>query len=237
MSNGTSTSRSVISGLLLLLIGTPNVGAAADVTALIAPLLAAGERGLVGRVEGRAYAEARPGGEAMPYASVRVVLLPHSTALEAELEGIRKASRDSLDAYLEAEPKVAGARLAFERSLIGAGADQLIFGTSTDGKGAFHIQQVPEGAWMLLAWRETSHAKAPPAPKRREADRFKTRPQVLGHTTMTLWWRPVTVRAGGESTVRLHDRNEWMTAVREERRVPDQGPPTPPPTQQGAAPR
>ncbi|MDO8476567.1 MAG: hypothetical protein Q7W02_10305 [Candidatus Rokubacteria bacterium] len=205
--------------------------------ALVAPLLAARERGSLGSVEGRAYAEGRPGGEATPYVSVSVLLLPRSAAFEAELEAIKTHSRDSPDAYIEAEPKVSAARLAFERTLIDTGAGQLILGESSDSVGAFRFQRVPEGAWMLLAWRETPHAKRPPGPKRGEAERYKMRPRVFGQTTVTFWWRPVTVRAGEEATVRFHDRNEWMTGVREDRRVPDPDQPATPRTRQGAAPR
>jgi hypothetical protein len=222
---------------MLLLLGATSVASAGDVGALVAPFLAARERGSLGSVEGRAYAEGRPGGEAKPYASVSVLLLPRSAAFEAGLEAIKTHSRDSPDAYIEAEPKVSAARLAFERTLIDAGAGQLILRESSDSAGAFRFQLVPEGAWMLLAWRETPHAKRPPGPKRGEAERYRTRPQVFGHTTVTYWWRPVTVRAGEEATVRLHDRNEWMTGVREDRRIPDQGQPPTPRTQQGAAPR
>jgi hypothetical protein len=132
---------------------------------------------------------------------------------------------------------VSAARLVFERTLIDTGAGRLILGESSDSAGAFRFQRVPEGAWMLLAWRETTHAKRPPGPKRGEAERYRMRPQVVGQTTVTFWWRPVTVRAGEEATVRLHDRNEWLTGVREDRRVPDQGQPATPRTQQGAAPR
>lgn len=232
-----SGARSAVSGVMLLLLGATSAAAAGDVTAVVAPLLAARERGSLGSVEGRAYSEGRPGGEATPYASVSVLLLPRSPAFEAELEAIKTHSRDSPDAYIEAEPKVSAARLAFERTLIDTGAGQLIFGESSDGAGTFRFQRVPEGVWMLLAWRETLHAKRPPGPKRAEAERYKTRPQVFGQTTVTFWWRPVNVRAGEEATVRLHDRNEWMTGVREDRRIPDQGQPATPRTHQGAAPR
>lgn len=237
MTNRSSGGRSTVSGVLLLLLGVTSVAPAGDVTALVAPLLAARERGSLGSVEGRAYVEGRPGGEAKPYASVSVRLLPRSAAFEAELEAIKTHSRDSPDAYIEAEPKVSAARLAFERTLIDTGAGQLIFTQSSDGAGAFRFQRVPEGAWMLLAWRETPHAKRPPGPKRGEAERYRTRPQVFGQTTVTYWWRPVTVSAGEEATVRLHDRNEWITGVREDRRIPDQGQPPTPRRQQGAAPR
>jgi hypothetical protein len=237
MTNRSSGARVAVSGVMLLVLGVTSVVSAGDVAALVAPLLAARERGSLGSVEGRAYAEGRPGGEATPYVSVSVLLLPRSAAFEAELEAIKTHSRDSPDAYIEAEPKVSAARLAFERTLIDTGAGQLILGESSDGAGAFRFQRVPEGAWMLLAWRETPHAKRPPGPKRGEAERYKMRPQVFGQTTVTFWWRPVTLTAGEEATVRLHDRNEWMTGVREDRRVPDQGQPATPRTQQGAAPR
>jgi len=237
MTNRSSGARSAVSGVVLLQLAVSSVAAVGDVAALVAPLLAARERGSLGSVEGRAYAEGRPGGGATAYASVSVLLLPRSAAFEAELEAIKTHSRDSPDAFVEAEPKVSAARLAFERSLIDTGAGQLILGESSDGTGAFRFQRVPEGAWMLLAWREVPHAKRPPGPKKGEAERYKMRPQVFGQTTVTFWWRPVTVRAGEEATVQLHDRNEWMTGIREDRRVPDQSKPATPQTQQGAAPR
>jgi len=223
---------------MLLLLGVTSVASAGDVATLIAPLLAARDRGALGSVDGRAYAEGRRGGAAAtPYASVSVLLLPRSPEFEAELEAIKAHSRDSPDAYIGAEPKVSEARLAFERALIDTGAGQLIFGESSDGAGAFRFQRVPEGAWMLLAWREMPHTKRPPALKRSEAERFRTRPQVFGQTTVIYWWTPVTVKAGEEAAVLLHDRNEWLTGVREDRRAPDQGQPATPRTKQGAAPR
>ena len=238
MSRRGFNARSAASGVMLLLLGLTGAASAGDVVALVAPLLAARERGALGSVDGRAYAEGRRGGaEATPYASVSVLLLPRSADFEAGLEAIKAHSRDSPDAYIEAEPRVSAARLAFERALIDTGAGQLIFGESSDGAGAFRFERVPEGAWMLLAWRETPHAKRPLAPNRSEAGRYKTRPQVLGRTTVVYWWRPVTVKAGEEAAVRLHDRNEWFTGVREDRRAPDQDQPATPRTQQGAAPR
>ena len=222
---------------LVLLGGT--IAWAGDVAALVAPLLAARERGALGSVDGRAYEEGRRGGaEATPYASVSVLLLPRSADFETELAAIKAHSHDSPDAYIEAEPKVSAARLAFQKALIDQGAGQLILAAASDPSGAFRVQSVPEGAWTLLAWRETAHAnKRPAAPKRSEAQRYKTRAQVLGQTTVVFWWMPVTVKAGEGVPVRLHDRNEWMTGVREDRRVPDPNKPATPRTQQGAAPR
>src|SRR5260370_40066344 len=59
-------------------------------TALIAPYLAARERGAVGTVVGRAYAEAaRPGDSPRPYAAVSVLLLPRPLDSERPLDAIR----------------------------------------------------------------------------------------------------------------------------------------------------
>ena len=223
--------------VLVLLGGT--IASAGDVAALVAPLLAARERGALGSVDGRAYEEGRRGGaEATPYASVSVLLLPRSVDFEVELAAIKARSHDSPDAYIEAEPKVSATRLAFQQALIDRGAGQLILGETSDASGAFRFQRVPESAWTLLAWRETAHAiKRPAAPKRSEAGRYKSRPQVFGQTTVVFWSMPVTVKAGEGVTVRLHDRNEWLTGIREDRRVTDPAQPTTQRTQQGAAPR
>jgi hypothetical protein len=224
--------------LLLFLLGAAGRAPAADVAALVAPLLAARERGALGSIGGRAYAEPRAGAsEGMPYPSVSVLLLPRSADFEKELETIKSGSRDSVDAYVEAEPKLSAARLAFERAVIEAGAGLLLLGENSAEDGTFRFPRVPEGAWTLLAWRETPHAKRPVPLKRTEAERYKNRPQVFGQTVVVLWWMPVTVKAGEEITVRLHDRNEWMTAIREDKRVPAEGQPGLPQTQQGAAPR
>ena len=215
------------------------IASAGDVAALVAPLLAASERGALGSVDGRAYEEGRRGGAAaMPYTSVSVYLLPRSADFEGELAAIKARSHDSPDAYIEAEPKVNAARLAFQRALIDKGAGQFILSEISDASGAFGFRRVPEGAWTLLAWRETGHAKKrPAAPKRSEVQRYNTRPQVVGQATVIFWWMPVTVKAGEGATVRLHDRNEWLTGVREDRSVPVADQPASPRKQQGAAPR
>ena len=237
------SARSAASGVMLLLIGATSVASAGDVAALVTPLLAARDRGALGSIDGRAYAEGRRGVvEATPYASVPVLILPRSAEFEAQLEAIKAHSRDSLDAYIEAEPKVSAARQVFKRGPIDTGAGQLIFRESSDGAGAFRFQRVPEGAWTLLAWRETPHAKRPP---RSQAERDRApqgapsglRADDRGLTTVVYWYRPVTVKTGEEAVVRLHDRNEWLTGIREEGRAADQGQPATPRTQQGAAPR
>jgi len=206
-----------------LLFVSSGVAWSANVTDIMAPLLAARERGAFGTVDGRAYAEAQRGGteSTTPYTSVSVLLLPRAAEFDAELDGIKARYRESPDAFLEAEPKLSALRQAFERALIDAGGGHLLLGESSDATGAFRFLNVPEGAWTLLAWRETPHAKRPAMPKRGEASHYKERPQVFGYTTVVFWRVPVQVKAGEEVAVRLHDRNEWLTGTREDRRVPD----------------
>jgi len=224
--------------VICLLLGFAANAWAKDAAELTAPLLAARERGAFGSVDGRAYAEGQRGGaEPTPYPAVSVLLLPRSEEFEAEMEGIKASHRDSTDAYLEAEPKLSAARVAYERSIIDAGGGQLLLGESSDATGAFRFARVPEGAWTLLAWREMPHAKRPPALKTSEARRYKNRPQVFGYTTVVFWRIPIEVKAGEAVAVRLHDRNEWLTGTREDRRVPDPDQPTLQKGQPGSSPR
>jgi hypothetical protein len=224
--------------VICLLLGLAANAWAKDAAELTAPLLAARERGAFGSVDGRAYAEGQRGGaEPTPYPTVSVLLLPRSEEFEAEMEGIKASHRDSTDAYLEAEPKLSAARVAYERSIIDAGGGQLLLGESSDATGAFRFARVPEGAWTLLAWREIPHAKRPTALKATEARRYKNRPQVFGYATVVFWRIPIEVKAGEAVAVRLHDRNEWLTGTREDRRVPDPDQPALQKGQPGGSPR
>jgi hypothetical protein len=209
-------------GVPVLLLGASSVAWALTVADLMTPLMAARERGAYGSVDGRAYAEGQRGGaEPTPYPSVSVLLVPRSPDFDNELEGIKAGYRDTLDTYLEAEPKLRAAREAYERALIEAGGGHLLLGESSDAAGVFRFSRVPEGAWTLLAWRELPHPKAPSSLKAGEAKRYKSRARVFGYTTVVFWRMPIDVKAGEAVSVRLHDRNEWMTGEREDRRVPD----------------
>ena len=227
--------------VMLALLVVTSIASAGDMAEVMAPLLAARAREAFGSVDGSAYAEGQRGGaKPTPYPSVSVLLLPRSAEFEAELDRIKARFRDSPDAYIEAEPKLSAARLAYERALIDAGGGQLLLGESSDAAGAFHVARVPEGAWTLLAWREIPGAKRPPSLKPSDAQRYKNRPQIFGYTTVVLWRMPLQVKAGEEVAVRLHDRNEWLTGVREDRRIPDPNQPNAPigqPGRPGSAPR
>jgi hypothetical protein len=210
----------------------------ADLTALIAPYLAARERGAVGTMVGRAYAEAsRPGDPPRPYAAVSVLLLPRAPGFEGELADIKAARRDSPDRFVDADPKIRAARTAFERALIEAGAGALMKGDSTDGAGIFRFADVPEGAWMLLAWQEAGGKQTGSQSSRTDKAQFPNRSEVVASFTVVYWLLPLDVKAGEETQVRLHDRNQWLTAIREVRSVRDPEKRTAPGQQQGPSPR
>ncbi len=194
-----------------------------DLTALIASYLAARERGAVGTVVGRAYAEAaRPGDPPKPYAAVSVLLLPRSLDFEQQLAAIKAGSRDSPDRLVDADPKVRAALTALERALLDAGGGMLLKGDSTDGTGAFRLGDVPEGAWMLLAWQEIGGKQKGSQSAKSEALNFPTRSEVIGSSTVVYWLLPLLdVKTGEETQVRLHDRNTWLTAIRDVRSVRD----------------
>jgi hypothetical protein len=201
-----------------LLASIAFAAAAADLGNLIAPYLAAREQGAVGTVVGRAYAEAsRAGDPPRPYAAVSVLLVPRTPGFEGELAAIKAARRDSPDRFVDADPQIRATRTAFERALIEAGAGALMKGDSTDGTGIFRFADVPEGAWMLLGWQESGGKKTASRSSKSDAIQFPTRPEVVASFTVVYWLLPLDVRAGEETQVRLHDRNTWLTAIREVR--------------------
>ena len=211
---------------------------AADISAMTAPYMAARERKAVGVVVGRAYEEARrTGEEPKPYAGVSVLLLPDAGGLERELAAIKAGRRESPERFLEADPKVRAARASHERALIEAGAGALIKGEMTDEGGLFRLLDVPEGTWILLAWQETASRQKKPPPSRNDTARYPDRTEVVGSFTVIYWLVPIEVRAGEETQVRLHDRNVWLTAIREDRSARDPEKRVAPGKQQGANPR
>ncbi len=211
---------------------------AADISAMTAPYLAARERRAVGAVAGRAYEEARrTGEEPKPYAGVSVLLLPDAGGFERELAAIKAGRRESPERFLDADPKVRAARASFERALIEAGAGALLKGEMTDEGGLFRLPDVPEGAWTLLAWQETASRQKKAPVSKSDAMRYPDRTEVLGSFTVIYWLVPIEVKVGEETQVRLHDRNVWLTAIREDRSARDPEKRVAPGKQQGANPR
>lgn len=210
----------------ILLVSAGGAGASdAGLRALVAPYLEARERGAVGYVEGAAYAEPRAvTAPPVPWEGVSVMLLPHSADLEAELDAIKESLRDSVAGYVAASHRLIAAREGYERSLAATGGGELIRGEVSDALGRFRFTAVPQGRWLLVAWREVPHGVSTRRVPGSEASRFRENWERTGYVAVGYWRLDVEVRPGETASVSLFDRNGWMTAVREELRLPADAP-------------
>ncbi|HET8578355.1 MAG TPA: hypothetical protein VFO18_14765 [Methylomirabilota bacterium] len=201
---------------------------AGDPGEVVAPLLRAREAGALGEVRGQAWAEpARPGGPELPDPSVSVLLLPYSVAFEAQLDAVKASQRDSLGDLSAAGSRVETARAGYESALRFAGGGELILGEVADQQGRIRLTGVPAGDWLLLGWKEAGHSSTRFRMRSKDAKNFPDVPTGMGYTMMEYWRVRVTVRAGESTEVTLTDRNIWLTALKEERRYPDQPAPVP----------
>jgi len=202
-------------GLLLL------AGGSAPIPALDVPTEAyreAAAAGAVGTVAGRAVADPqRPGEPPASLADVSVTLVPRSSALLVELDRIRTQARREPDAFRSSARAVARARQDFERALAQAGTADLVRFTTVEPDGAFVLERVPAGAWVLIAQRAVFVSKPGAPPSRRERESFGPRPHLTGYYAVTIWLRTLSVRPGESESVELTDRNAWMRAIAEER--------------------
>ena len=194
---------------------------AADAPAAVAPYVAAGAGGEVGEVRGIAHVEGRrPREVPTPVEGVSIYLLPFSRRLAEELDEVKRTHRDGGRAYLESGPQLVEARERYERILLAAGGGTLIRGEVSDATGAFRFAEVPAGAWMLLAWKATAHPLTGKKLTGVEVRQFRDNAERTGYAAVTYWRASVDVAAGVTSEIVLRDRNEWMTAIEEERHVP-----------------
>jgi hypothetical protein len=210
--------RAAVLALLLL----ASSAEALDVS--VEPYRQARQTRALGVVTGRVYAEQRTlRVPARPMTGTTVTLLPRSEALLARLETLKAQSRESSTAYTAAAPAMRKAKEVYERELLHAGAPDLTPMVLVDGDGGFRIDDVPAGAWVLLAWYSTpvdvSTPKAKPREPRgpRERDLYQPQPRLHGFQSVTVWLREVSVRGGATVTVELTDRNGWFRGVVEER--------------------
>lgn len=190
---------------------------------------ALGERG---SVHGRAFEERRrPTAPDVPLAGVAVSLLPHSDAWLTGLDAIKRGSRDSMAAYREAAAAVRRSRDAYEKSLLEAGAGDLPQTVVADGEGAFKLDGLPAGQWVLFASRSTYVSKTAqprPAPGGVAAPQrppplptpFLPLDRLAGYHVVTYWLRPLTLGPGAPESVELTDRNAWFTGIVESREAP-----------------
>ena len=200
-----------------------------DARALVAPYLEARERGAVGEVGGDVHADAsRPADAPEPVAGVSVMLLPRSAALEAELDAVKRASRDSSWSFVAAAERLRLLRADYERALAMAGGGELVRGEVSDGRGRFRFDGVPAGGWLLLAWQEAPHRVSGRKVPRGVSGKFHDNWERTGYAAVTYWRMPVEVRAAESASVSLHERNGWLTVVREEQRLPAQTAPDTP---------
>jgi hypothetical protein len=191
-----------------------------DVTAFVAPYLRTRDEHAVGKVLGRAQGDpAHPTSPPVPYEGVSVMLLPQFPDFEDEVADIKAHLRDSLKTYMGAPAELSDARTVYERALLAAGGGELIRGEVSDAQGQVRLEGVPAGAWLLLAWREEPHPAKPPKLRPGDAAAFREIPVSAGYTTVTYWFRPLSVRAGETTLVDLNDRNVWLTGIREDIRV------------------
>jgi hypothetical protein len=146
-----------------------------------------------------------------------VTLLPRSEAVLARLEQLRERSRESSSAFTGAVPAMRRARDEYERRLWEAGAPDLTTIVVVDAAGAFRLDDVPAGDWMVIAWHSLPVEVPGAKMKSKERSLYRTQPRMRGFQSVTIWLRTVTVGPGDTTTLELTDRNAWFRGVIEER--------------------
>lgn len=180
--------------------------------------------GAVGTVTGHAREERRrPGEVEQPLVGTVVTLVPHSPALLARLEEIRTHARDSANAYRTSGRAIRLAREAYEKALWEAGGADFVRASVVDATGGFKIEDLPAGAWLLIATRSVFVERAAPRIAKRERETYAPALRLRGFSTVSVWVRELTVSAGRTEDVELVDRNVWFTGIEEERTL-DTGP-------------
>ena len=203
---------------------TGSIAPAGDRREPVAPYLRALEKNAVGTIEGEAFADPRkPSAPPTPFEGLSALVVPYAPDVEERLDAIKKRQRDSIASYTEAHSDVAAVRAAYEHDLLAAGGGELIRGGVVDAKGKLRLEGVPEGEWLLLAWREDTHAVKPAHTQSKDAGKFAEMPKLTGYGAVSYWRMRVSVKAGQVAEVQLSDRSVWLTAVREEYTYPASG--------------
>jgi hypothetical protein len=215
---------------LLQSLATIAVGpaAAVDLRGLVSPYLQAQESRTLGEIDARAHAQPRrASSDPVPLAGVSVLLLPFAAEVAARIDQIKARLRDSLATYTRAHADLTAVREQYERQLRAVGAGQLVRRGVSDSSGVLHLDEVPVGDWLMLAWREEPHPVKSPRTAGGDAGRFRDVPVITGYAAVSYWRMRVSVRAGETTAVTLSDRGIWLTAIREElanpRALPDTG--------------
>lgn len=215
----------LVVSLLLLAFGWVQA-AEPELASLVEPYLKARGDQVLGSVAALAYVEpVRPSAGPSPKAAVSVVLLPYSAALEAELDEVKAGLRDTLDGYTRAVARIESARVEYERSLVAAGAGELVRNGATDAQGTARLADLPAGEWLLLAWQEGGHMSKRFKMRDLDARRYPDVQTNVTYSVVTYWRSRVAVRKGETAEIRMTDRNAWMTAARQEGGTPVPSPP------------
>jgi hypothetical protein len=218
--------RSIVPALVLAVVSLASLAGAESVDAPIEAYRGAAAGGALGTVKGRAIEERRrPTAADLPLAGTSVRLLPRSDALIVTLQGIKRGARDSIDAYRESAAQVTKAREVYEKRLLEAGAGDLSQAVTVGDDGAFALEGIPAGPWVLLASRSTfvskaSHDRRGPTTSPNRPTPFLPADKLVGYHVVTYWLREVTVVGGAVETVDLTDRNAWLTGISENRQAP-----------------
>ena len=113
--------------------------------------------------------------------------IPYAADVDAHLDAIKRQQRDSIASYTEAHADVTAVREAYERELLAAGAGELIRGAVSDATGRLRLEGVPAGEWLLLGWREESHAVKAARTPAKDSGRFATAPTMTGFGAVSYW--------------------------------------------------
>jgi hypothetical protein len=109
------------------------------------------------------------------------------------------------------------AREVYERELLEAGAPDLSPLVLVDPDGTFRIDDVPAGAWLVVAWHSVATDVATGRVNPKERQLFQPPYRLRGFQAVTVWLRELSVVGGQSATVELTDRNPWFRGVVEDR--------------------
>ena len=150
----------------------------------------------------------------VPLAALEVLLLPRSEPILANLERIKRQSRDSMTGYRTAIPEIREVLETFVRDLKGSGDFLVVPRATVDETGHFAIEDVPAGRWILLG-RRSVYVDRASKDTRKETGTYQTQRRLVGYERVTVWLQEVTVESGVGASVDLTDRNVWFEGVEE----------------------
>ena len=169
----------------------------------------------IGTVTGTALVSGpRAASPPVPLAALEVLLVPRSEPILANLERIKRQSRDSMTGYRTAIPEIREVLETFVRDLKGSGDFLVVPRATVDDTGRFAIEDVPAGRWILLG-RRSVYVDRASKDTRKETGTYQTQRRLVGYERVTVWLQEVTVESGVGASVDLTDRNVWFEGVEE----------------------